>query len=192
MKWALFNWALKAGTIENIIPVTRVRTDHGRIKFLCPGIVPYWRARTILTKEPDTIRWIDSFQPGKTLWDIGANVGVFTLYAAMRGLRVLAFEPAPANYFLLVKNIEINHLSDRISAIPLALNDRRAMAAFNMRTTSFGSSLHTLGQPLDQRGEKFEPTHVITMLSTTVDDFVREYDPPFPNHIKLDVDGNEE
>ena len=30
------------------------------------------------------------------------------------------------------------------------------------------------------------------MLSTTVDEFVRDYAPPFPNHIKLDVDGNEE
>src|SRR5665811_148010 len=128
MKWALFNWALRVGTIENIMPVARVRTDHGRIKFLCPGVVPYWRAKTLLTKEPDTIRWIDSFQLGTTLWDIGANVGVFSLYAATRSLRVLAFEPAPANYYLLVKNTEINQLSDRISAIPLALSDRRAMA----------------------------------------------------------------
>lgn len=45
-----------------------------------------WRFDTLLEKEPDTIEWIDGFRLGETLWDIGANVGIYTIYAALRAV----------------------------------------------------------------------------------------------------------
>jgi FkbM family methyltransferase len=48
-------------------------------------------------------------------WDIGANVGVLTLYAAMRrDLEVWAFEPAAVNCYNLVANCELNGLEKRV------------------------------------------------------------------------------
>lgn len=67
---------------EDIIPVVSQKTDFGEIQFFCPGTLPIYRAQTLLTKEPDTIEWIDTFQKDDVLWDIGANVGVYSLYAA--------------------------------------------------------------------------------------------------------------
>ena len=62
-----------------------VDTPHGKISFLNHSRRSFGRARTILTKEPDSMAWIDAMRPGSVFWDIGANVGVLTLYAAMRG-----------------------------------------------------------------------------------------------------------
>jgi len=95
-------------------PIT-VATPHGKIRFLNHGRRSCWRARTTLTKEPDSIAWIDAMEPGSVFWDIGANVGVLTLYAATRGdLDVWAFEPAAVKYYNLVANCELNRLEKRV------------------------------------------------------------------------------
>ena len=43
------------------------------------------RAETLFTKEPDMIDWIDSFPEDFVLWDIGANVGIYSIYAGLKG-----------------------------------------------------------------------------------------------------------
>ncbi len=54
--------------------------------------------------EPETIRWLDRVPEGEVLWDIGAKVGVYTIYGAVkRKLRVLAFEPGAASLATLTK-----------------------------------------------------------------------------------------
>ena len=103
--------AILAQISEDIAPILTEETEFGRISFFCPGKIPEWRAKTLLTKEPETIEWINGFNKTDIFWDIGANVGVYSLYAALRGLSVLAFEPSPSNYYLLSRNIEINKRS---------------------------------------------------------------------------------
>ena len=66
---------------EYLVPTVEIETSHGIISFYCPGGRTVGRANTLLTKEKNTIAWIDSLEEG-VFWDIGANVGVFTLYAA--------------------------------------------------------------------------------------------------------------
>ena len=79
-----------------------------------------WRAETYETKEPDTIEWIDSFfREGDVIYDIGANIGQYSLYAAKKlkgNCRILAFEPEALNYSKLNKNIVLNNLTDSITA----------------------------------------------------------------------------
>src|SRR6266511_6314539 len=85
-------------------PVT-VDTPHGPIHFLNQSRKSCARAESILTKEPDSLKWIDSIEPGSAFWDIGANIGVLTLYAATRrDLDGWAFEPAAVNYYNLTAN----------------------------------------------------------------------------------------
>src|SRR5437899_782642 len=57
-----------------------VQTPPGPISFYASGPRLVSRAKTLLSKEPDVIRWIDSFPEGSVFWDIGANIGVFSLY----------------------------------------------------------------------------------------------------------------
>jgi len=40
-----------------------------------------WRFKTLFEKEPETIDWINSFRKEDVFWDIGANVGIYSIWA---------------------------------------------------------------------------------------------------------------
>jgi FkbM family methyltransferase len=155
-----------------------------------------WRARTYTTKEPDTLAWIDTFfQPGDVIYDVGANIGQYALYAAKRlkgACRVLAFEPEALNYAKLNKNIVLNRLSDAITAYCVAITDRLAFDSFYVKRFSPGASLHAWERPVGQGDIPFEPQHRQGMLGLSLDDLTGQFALPFPNHIKIDVDGIED
>lgn len=176
---------------EQLTPILTQKTDVGLLKFFCPGTIPEWRARTLLTKEPETIEWINTFDKEDVLWDIGANVGVYSLYAALRGIRVCAFEPAPGNYYILSRNIELNGFDERIQSFCLAFNDETRLDSFYMANTELGGALSTFGEAMDWKGESFTPQFKQSMLGFTIDGFISQFSPTFPNHIKIDVDGIE-
>lgn len=183
---------ISAHLAEYLAPCVTQKTDFGPIIFFCPGKLPEWRARTFLTKEPETLKWIGTFKEGDVLWDIGANVGVYSLYAAMKGNTVLSFEPSPGNYYLLSRNIELNKLDNRISAYCVAFNDITKLDVFFMANTELGGALNSFGEATDWQGKPFTASLKQAMVGFSVDDFIKNFDPPFPNHIKLDVDGIEE
>jgi FkbM family methyltransferase len=184
--------AIMAQISEEIIPVLIEKTDIGVISFFCPGRLPEWRAKTLLTKEPETIEWINGFNQEEVLWDIGANVGIYSLYAALSGLTILAFEPSPSNYYLLSKNIEINKMDDKISAYCVALNNKTELDDFYMANTEFGGALNSFGHAKDWQGKIFTASIKQAMIGFSIDDFIKQFNPPFPNHIKIDVDGIED
>src|SRR5262249_45367950 len=97
----------------------------GAIRFFAPSPLLLSRADSALSKEADMIQWIDSFDDGAVFWDIGANVGVFSLYAGVRQrVSVLAFEPLAANFHVLTRNIQLNQLCDRVTAYCVALSEQ--------------------------------------------------------------------
>jgi hypothetical protein len=84
--------------------------EEGGIKFYCPSFTEQWQAETLFTKEPETIAWIDSLSPPSTFWDFGANIGLYTLYAAKKGHFVVCFEASAREFEILQKNIQLNHV----------------------------------------------------------------------------------
>jgi hypothetical protein len=102
-------------SVENMIEVVPVGETTIALYSPFPGLI--FRSATLLTKEVDTIAWIDGFKDNQVFWDIGANVGVYSLYAAIkRQLRVSAFEPSSANYYALTRNCQLNGLTERFNA----------------------------------------------------------------------------
>lgn len=173
----------------NYVPIS---VEGKTILFFDIGTIPKLRGQSMLSKEPDTIAWINQFSEGDVFWDVGANVGVFTLYAAIkRSARVLAFEPASGNYMVLNKNIEGNGLSGRASAYCVAFNDIDLLSELNMQDTDFGASLSGFATEIDYKGDQFEPVFRQGMIGFSIDSFVEKFSPEFPNHIKIDVDGIE-
>lgn len=177
-----------SGTMIATVPIPD-RTLH----FYAPNPLLQRRAAAILTKEPDLISWMEGFSKDAVFWDIGANVGAFSLYAAARtGCRVLAFEPAAANFHVLARNIELNDLAARIDGYCLALSGSTRLGVLNLASAEMGASLSQFGAP----GETSlywggAPAGVHGMISFTVDQFIEQFEPPFPMHIKIDVDGLE-
>ncbi|MGR3302431.1 MAG: FkbM family methyltransferase [Candidatus Scalindua sp.] len=184
--------AIMAQVSEEIAPVVIEETDFGAISFFCPGIIPEIRAKTILTKEPETIEWINGFNEADVFWDIGANVGVYSLCAAMKGLSVLAFEPSPSNYYLLCKNIEINKMDDKISAYCVAVNNNTKLDTLYMPNTDLGGAFNSLGEAVNWQGKTFTVSLKQATVGFSIDDFIKQFKPLFPNHIKIDVDGIED
>lgn len=184
--------AIMSQISDDITPIITKKTDFGAVHFFCLGLQTERRANLLLTKEPETIEWINGFNKEDVFWDVGANIGVYSLYAALRGLSVLAFEPSPGNYYLLSKNIEINKMDDKISAYCIALNDETKLDIFYMANTELGGALSSFGEARDWQGNIFTASLKQAMVGVSIDDFIKQFNPPFPNHIKIDVDGIED
>lgn len=153
-----------------------------------------FRGKRVFSKEPDTIQWINTWvKPGDTLFDIGANIGVFSLYAAMQvsGVRVFSFEPMAANYAKLNENIRLNGLDESITAFPIALNDRDSFASFNVQNIHSAASGNQYNSDRDDMGQQFTPVFRQGCIGLTLDTLVYRIGFPVPNHIKIDVDGND-
>lgn len=156
----------------------------GGISFYCPTPFCVWRAETLLDKEPETIEWIDRMDPGDTFFDVGANVGCYSLYAAKRGLRVVAFEPGAANFAVLMRNIELNQLE--IQAFPIALSAWTGIRYLHMTDTSAGHALHALTVLASSTTGFLQPN-----LAFSLDTFIQQFGLLPPDHLKIDVDGSE-
>lgn len=135
-------------------------------------------------KEPETVAWLEkNIGPNDTLYDIGANVGAYSLIAAARthGTRsVYAFEPNHGNFSDLCKNIALNGFENAIVPFYIALTDSSHLAheGYTGIAADAGVSLakgkRSLGVP------SFALDALIPALSLKR-----------PTLIKLDVDGAE-
>ena len=72
---------------EKFIPGAEMKIGGRTLHFITPNRAVEWRVKTMFTKEPDTIAWIDGMHVGECFLDVGANIGLYSLYAALRGLR---------------------------------------------------------------------------------------------------------
>src|SRR5262245_45216455 len=96
---------------ERLNPRYMIKHKSTSMTFPTPNQMTKWRVETIYTKEPCTLEWIETFSADDVLFDIGANVGMYSIWAAAtRRCRVIAFEPEALNYALLNRNIEANKL----------------------------------------------------------------------------------
>ena len=179
--------------LDRVNAVKRVEVNGTRIVLDANAELHLLRAEWIASKEPETIAWIDSFREGEVFFDIGANIGVFSLYAALhRKSDVYAFEPEAKNYACLNRNILLNGLGRRIKALNVGLHDRTGLEFLNLHELASGAALHALGEPLDWRKQRFEPKFEQAVLAFTLDEIVERFGFPVPDHVKLDVDGNED
>src|SRR6185369_14438497 len=71
-------------------------------------------------------------QSGWTVFDVGANIGVFTVLQATQGARVYSFEPNPDSYSRLSRNVAANNLSDCVRLFPTALGDERGVGSLHV------------------------------------------------------------
>src|SRR5579872_530060 len=94
-----------------------LQLPNARLRIATPNEMTLWRVETFWQKEPNTLKWIDTFRPDDLFLDIGANIGLYSLYAAFsRGVQVIAFEPESLNYSLLNTNLFLNQIDSKIKA----------------------------------------------------------------------------
>ena len=167
-----------------------------KIRIFSPNIILKWRADTFFTKEPFTLNWIDKFK-GKEIifFDIGANIGLYSLYAAIKhkNIRVYSFEPSFLNLYSLSKNVFINKLSNKISVISNPIFEKKHSLSIFSDTSEFeGAALNNFDSGEDQDGKKLNKVkNSYKILGFNLDYFIDNNILKLPNYIKIDVDGNE-
>ena len=172
--------------------IVEVRHQGINLTFSCPNSLNRWRATTFSTKEPESLEWIDSFEEGAVFWDIGANVGLYSLYAARRKkCHVYAFEPSVFNLELLARNVWLNELTDFITLIPLPLTERQSVRKLNMSSMDWGGALSTFGEEFGHDGKPLSKIFEFRTLGISMQDAVGALGIPRPDYIKMDVDGIE-
>lgn len=172
--------------------VREVTHDGVRMSFVTPNALCDWRVQTFSLKEPETLQWIDSIPEGAVLWDVGANVGLYSVYAAKkRNCRVYSFEPSVFNLELLARNIFLNGLTDQVCIIPLALSDHVGTSAMRMTTTEWGGALSTFGKDFGWDGKKIQQIFQFQTVGLRMDDAAHRLSIPRPDFVKMDVDGLE-
>jgi len=156
--------------------------------------IPRFRAETFWTKEPETIQWINnnlqSNSKVRLFVDVGANIGIYTLYAASvsANVEILAAEPIRKSFIELRNNIDLNHWADRVKAVNVAISDTDG----NGRMTRIDDRVGSSGAQLEN-GSKGEG---VVVSVTTGDQFVIDHASSEVSALnsvmlKIDTDGNE-
>ncbi|HEX9457834.1 MAG TPA: FkbM family methyltransferase [Thermoanaerobaculia bacterium] len=123
--------------------------------------------------------FIEKVHPGAVVFDIGANVGFFTLLASKLvgpAGHVHAFEPLPRNLYYLEKHIRMNEASN-ITVHSLAITSTTS-------TARFGDGENASQTRLSNAGE-------IQVLAASLDDLLANGRIPRPDFIKIDIEGAE-
>lgn len=166
------------------------------IKFSVQSSTDYIRAKKSFDIERSTTNWVfESIGIDDIVFDIGANVGAYSLLIASRFKKnnstgkVYSFEPSSLSYATLNTNIYLNQLSKHNIAYPIALSSKLSIGEFFMSSFESGTSSNNYGEPVTV-GSKFTPSHIQGAISIDLDEFCHLIN-KIPNHIKLDVDGLE-
>lgn len=166
--------------------------DERKLELTVVNEATAWRARTVFTKEPGTIAWLEEFRPGEVLVDIGANVGIYSLLAArFRDARVYAFEPESQNFSLLNQNIHRNSLDSLVTAYCVALTDQTKFDLLYLTKFAAGGSCHSFGESVSPDLKPRQSPFRQGCFATTLDALVQAGVLPVPQHVKIDVDGIE-
>jgi FkbM family methyltransferase len=169
--------------------IIRVKQDGRTYQFNCVTSHEIARAKHLFEKEAGTMQWLkQKITDTDVFYDIGANVGSYTIPAAVLGARrVLAFEPHPANVLSLITNIQANKVFERVSVFSCALHDQIGFFDMHYAGLDAGTSMHQLHQ---SGNNSIPPGVTEKKYATTVDALILQGFPP-PTLVKLDVDGNE-
>ena len=169
-----------------------------KISFFCPNHLILFRINTFYTKEPETITWIEKFKIKKNkkivFWDIGANIGIFSIYSSIihkNKIEITSFEPSASNLRVLLRNISVNKLGNkiRVNQLPIG-NESNKYVKFFESSFLEGSAFHGLDLSND-RIKIGRNENLCSIYSTNLDTLTLSKNFKYPNYIKIDVDGNE-
>lgn len=134
--------------------------------------------------EPYTTELFEqAIKPGAKVLDIGAQFGYFSLIAAKQAGqegRVYAFEPAPANFQLLNRNIQMGGYTDIIQAVQKGAGNKHATETLFLYENSDSHGMY--------RHPQSPVKGTISIECVTVDEFLRTQ---HVDVVKIDIEGNE-
>jgi FkbM family methyltransferase len=176
--------------------ITKIEINKKKIFLFHPSHLTKWRVNTFFTKEPETLDWIKSFKKNLKFifWDIGANIGLYSIYTAINfpKSRIICFEPSTSNLNILSRNISLNNYDKKINIFQIGLTNINNKF-FTMKETTLeeGGALSSFGQNYNFEGKKINIKNKYKIFGTTIDNLIFNKILAIPDYIKIDVDGTE-
>ena len=174
----------------------KIEICNQKVNFFIPNRLIEWRVDTYFVNEPETLEWIDKFEKDKEIifWDIGANIGLYSIYNALKNNNstTISFEPSTSNLRTLSRNIYINNLQKKIKIFPLPLS-KKENVFLNMKEESFkeGGALNSFGSEFNFEGKNFISNMNYELYGTSINFLLNNKFLEIPDYIKIDVDGIE-
>jgi FkbM family methyltransferase len=154
-----------------------------KLKYKYNNLLEKYRFETLYSKEPETIFWIKQISNKETLIDIGANIGIFSLFAGKNNIKTYGVEPFKKNFLNFKKNIKLNKLKN-VTALNYALSNFNGIAYFyhggDKRYGSTGGFISK--KKISKRDE------VVKVI--TLDALIKKLKIKNNFHIKIDIDKN--
>jgi FkbM family methyltransferase len=134
--------------------------------------------------------WLGGYEPqmqklmaselrkGATFYDVGANVGFYSLLSSFRvdPGKVFAFEPWPSNIAYLYKHLQMNHVQN-VEVLQLAISNEVGAANFQSERTGAMGRLDSTGN--------------VKVQVSTLDTLIHSGEIAPPDYIKMDIEGLE-
>ncbi len=123
--------------------------------------------------------------------DIGANIGTYSIFAANRGMRVIAFEPIYENFKALTINLMLNNFEKQVKCFNVGLSDKSTEADFTFDPLNTGAShMSTINTGLHP-DEAHNPHEIVRLI--TMDEALAGFNIPYEEGVilKIDVEGME-
>ncbi len=195
----LFNISLKYSFLKQLDDKNykKILIHQNYINFYVPNSVCNFRVDTFYEKEPETLNWIDGFKINSkqdNFWDIGANIGLYSIYAATKhkNINVFSFEPSTSNLRVLSRNISINNLNSNIQIVPIAIGESKEyFSKFYESNFEEGGALNSFKYDKNFAGNKLDYSNSYNILGLSLDELIEKTNINCPKYIKIDVDGLE-
>ena len=133
----------------------------------------------------DLIIYIADCGNNDYLIDIGANIGIFSLYAAFKGHNIISIEPESLNFAVLNINIYDNQFQKNIKSFPFSISLKNNIGFLKLSEIAWGKSNHQFNHKEQNDNSYLQGSYGCSA------DYLFEKINFIPDYIKIDVDGNE-
>jgi len=177
-----------------IVPRKKINIENVSFTLPCTNRVTHFRWYLFKTKEAEVRHYINNYvREGDNFFDIGANIGVFSIYAAKRyaNIACYCFEPEYSNLSILKENIVANNITNKVNIYSVAVGNFVGLSKLNLQDFTAGSAAHTESKdPIQVTHEGYPVVWSEGIVSVSLD-YVCQHLDVFPNALKIDTDGNE-
>lgn len=178
--------------VDRVFSIKQLDYNKNQIFIHINNLREYQTRAYSCVKEPETVAWIErSADKTAIFYDIGANIGAYSLVGAANGAQVYAFEPAFQNFYTLNRNISLNRMDGVVHAFPVAFSSQTLIDNFVYLETSSGTSLGFYNQDRKFHRDATKPEVEKATMVFQVDEFRNLFCLPCPTMMKIDVDGAE-
>lgn len=174
----LLNFYLLSKINKNQIINTHLFEDK---KFHCSNYTEYFRTYQYGKEETFLGAFLFLINEDDVVWDVGASIGLISIYASSKCKKVLSFEPDSDIFERLKKNIEINSVQEKVNIFNFGIDtESKTIKLFTDGVDAFSPSIKDLGR--HSRSKMIEVRSIDSLINDGFE---------IPNVVKIDIEGAE-